>query len=266
MTHDKNIVIRDSVFYNSSFFHNDQDLIELYKKIERICGAVFLVTSFTGDTNIIKKTIQETALLSFKSCSNLVLGTNINSQRLKEVYVNLTILYAHLDSAFWSGVLSQMNTSIIQKEIQNIIALVSKLDSKYKDQSNPKNSFLTLVEKTIPSATGENAFSQNIPKTEDYIKDNIKDNTKETTKDIKDNIKDKNKGHTIKSPLSINHKDRTDKIKFILRDFKQRTIKDISSLFPDVSEKTIQREINRLIDEGIVKRIGDRRWSSYTLA
>lgn len=45
-----------------------------------------------------------------------------------------------------------------------------------------------------------------------------------------------------------------------------KTIKDISKFFTDCSEKTIQRELNDLVEERLIVRVGDRRWSTYKLA
>jgi len=42
-------------------------------------------------------------------------------------------------------------------------------------------------------------------------------------------------------------------------------VKDISSIIKDVSEKTIQRELNDMIDEGQIIREGERRWSKYKI-
>ena len=41
------------------------------------------------------------------------------------------------------------------------------------------------------------------------------------------------------------------------------SIKDISTVVRDCSEKTIQRELNNLIERGVVVRRGERRWSTY---
>jgi len=41
------------------------------------------------------------------------------------------------------------------------------------------------------------------------------------------------------------------------------SIKDISLVVRDCSEKTIQRELNSLIERGVVVRRGERRWSTY---
>jgi len=59
--------------------------------------------------------------------------------------------------------------------------------------------------------------------------------------------------------------DRRERIKTILEAKKEATIRDISEIITDVSEKTIQRELNAMIEENIVKRQGERRWSKYSI-
>lgn len=43
------------------------------------------------------------------------------------------------------------------------------------------------------------------------------------------------------------------------------SIKDIAVNVAGCSEKTIQRELNSLVDEGRVKRVGEKRWSKYAV-
>jgi len=59
--------------------------------------------------------------------------------------------------------------------------------------------------------------------------------------------------------------DRRERIKTILEAKGEATIKDISEIVTDCSEKTIQRELNAMISENVVKRQGERRWSKYSL-
>jgi hypothetical protein len=58
---------------------------------------------------------------------------------------------------------------------------------------------------------------------------------------------------------------RTDRVIAVLKDKGQATIKDVSDVVTDCSEKTLQRELNGLIIGGVVKREGERRWSKYSL-
>lgn len=60
--------------------------------------------------------------------------------------------------------------------------------------------------------------------------------------------------------------DRGERIKTVLEAKPQATIKDIAEVITDVSEKTIQRELNSLIEKGQVVREGERRWSKYSVS
>ncbi len=59
--------------------------------------------------------------------------------------------------------------------------------------------------------------------------------------------------------------DRATRIKTVLEAKPEATIKDIAEVITDVSEKTIQRELNSLIEKGQVIREGERRWSKYSV-
>lgn len=66
------------------------------------------------------------------------------------------------------------------------------------------------------------------------------------------------------SPTSSNgSEDRKHQILSFLKDKGHASIKDISKVVPEVSEKTIQRELNKLISKGHVQKRGERRWSTY---
>lgn len=60
--------------------------------------------------------------------------------------------------------------------------------------------------------------------------------------------------------------DRRDRIKTVLAAHGNASIKDIAAVISDVSEKTIQRELNAMIEDNSVQRHGERRWSTYTLS
>lgn len=56
---------------------------------------------------------------------------------------------------------------------------------------------------------------------------------------------------------------RLEKILQFVRENAQSSIKDIAAVVRNCSEKTIQRELAVLISQGLVKKIGERRWSVY---
>jgi len=74
-------------------------------------------------------------------------------------------------------------------------------------------------------------------------------------------LKDKNKGHT--KLVSKGQQERSKKILDFILANKRVSIKDITAVVRNCSEKTIQRELVWLILEGRIKKIGERRWSFY---
>lgn len=68
----------------------------------------------------------------------------------------------------------------------------------------------------------------------------------------------------VPSPVSVGQgQTRKDRILNVLKDSDGVGIKDISMVIHDCSEKTIQRELMSLIESGLVRREGERRWSRY---
>jgi hypothetical protein len=64
-------------------------------------------------------------------------------------------------------------------------------------------------------------------------------------------------------------KGQSDRMSLILELVRKRrslSIKEIAAVIKDCSEKTIQRELNILIERGLIRREGERRWSVYVPA
>jgi DeoR-like protein with HTH domain len=70
----------------------------------------------------------------------------------------------------------------------------------------------------------------------------------------------------LKDINSKGQSERTERILEFIRKQKSVSIKDIAATIKGCSEKTIQRELNGLIQAGLVRRVGERRWSHYTPA
>lgn len=82
-------------------------------------------------------------------------------------------------------------------------------------------------------------------------------------------IKDKTDG---KPPLkkfgavSVKKNSRQNIIITLLKRKKEVMIKDVSPLISGCSEKTIQRELSAMVQAGILRKVGEKRWSRYSLA
>jgi hypothetical protein len=77
-------------------------------------------------------------------------------------------------------------------------------------------------------------------------------------------IKDNYKGQSANSnKTSKGQGDRASQIYEFVKARNGVSIKDIAAVVRGCSEKTIQRELTRLIKEGLIQRKGEKRWSLY---
>jgi hypothetical protein len=185
----------------------------------------------------------------------------------REVFNTITMMTGFLSVAKTIGFISEMNYSILHRELQAVSESLDKNISNIpipfpgsgKGFNLPENFFLTE-----DLATSE--FSTQFP-----YKGHIKDNT-----NVLKNVP-YSTAYTPKPRLqSIGHntqvnrfpKLKIDRKKIIIETVKQKEnvmIKDVIPLFTDCSEKTIQRELSDLVSQGILKKTGDKRWSKYSL-
>ena len=70
---------------------------------------------------------------------------------------------------------------------------------------------------------------------------------------------------SVKKIKSVGSSKRSDEIIGIVKNKGSVTIKDISKEITNCSEKTIQRELQKLVSKGVLSREGERRWSTYSL-
>jgi DNA-binding HxlR family transcriptional regulator len=70
----------------------------------------------------------------------------------------------------------------------------------------------------------------------------------------------------VQAAVATTSSSRTIAIMNQLRTKPELTIRDLGPLFPGVSEKTIQRDLQSLSSRGMVKKTGERRWAKYSLS
>jgi predicted HTH transcriptional regulator len=128
------------------------------------------------------------------------------------------------------------------------------------------------LRKLDKSSSGNDYKGQNAS----YIKDINKRQSEAST-----DIKDKNTVHSVllqhtdtkdavakqqlASSFQMKKQSRREQILALFVKGVDVSIKDIAVRIRGCSEKTIQRELNSLLEDNIIKRIGEKRWSRYIL-
>jgi len=231
------------------FKTSPQDLF-IYRKAEKICSAIHFVTTFQDEREPIRSTLRERSIdllslsLSFIKSANLQASISLMSARLVE-------LKSLLQTSYHSGLISQMNFNIIKDELDHLMLTIET--KRQKLFSLPT----TFMEVEAPEKTEEFKGQSIGHKPGDPLNRRISGTSSiNYHQGKKENIAN-----------NINHlmSDRANKIMLLLKDNNSLTIKDFSNYIKGCSEKTLQRELLKMVAEGKIKKRGERRWSRYSI-
>src|SRR5690606_38709133 len=150
-----------------------------------------------------------------------------------------------------------------------LVELISSLSDKQK-----REGFLKIEDLKIGEGLSDQiTLTKSLFETEEELNkgQDIKDKEIKPQKPLsptitkpKQEIKKQNET-PLKTPKSeippTTKSERKEKIIEIVKQKGEIMIADLLASFPDVSSKTIQRELATLVEENVLKREGDRRWS-----
>ena len=278
MNDDKNINKKNSLSAKSventklnSFFEGNHLYIFLYKKGERLSAALYMVTNFIPENETLRKLLRDKSINIFSEITHLQklsltqyksLRTNNSIENrynsLQNVLSGITEIVSFLEILNSSGLISEMNFMILKREYIELGTLIKnrKEDIATGDMRLEKDFF------DVPDLYKAHVLRQGSSKTE-TIKDTIHQ-VKDTIKDTKETQKTKTYPRVIKT-ANIRHSSRRNIILELLQDKSFITIKDTVDAIKGCSTKTLQRELLSLVGEGILKKKGERRWSTYSL-
>lgn len=231
--------------------HDSNYVAYVFKRTEKICNAVYFIISnetdisngHKGHQSDIVREVEASALELLKRVQTTLSHT---VDELPKIAPSLSI--AILDLSAKLGFLAA--TGWLNREHLTVF-----------------NDELDALERAIYFHEPDRAFPMRQPKPKQHTiaEARILAPKNEPRKPAQKNKEKKPITHHNTESLAIKDVQRVDIIKDILMKSLNVSIKDIALLFPDVSEKTIQRELNLMIDKGVVRKDGKKRWSRYSL-
>ena len=238
------IIVLNSVFYGKTF------QLFVFKKISKISNALYLITDLINDSEPLKWSLRKGALDSM-SFINSVKDISFSP---REIISNLTFIRHLLSLGRMGKIVSEMNHGILDKEISDIVVSLSREMSGRSILSEDFFAVQKIEESDKKETNGTSSAFYKGQSNVLYNKEMSFIKTPEVQKVRTKEIKDKQKGQ------------RKDEILRIIRTKPNLTIKDISSVIKDCSEKTIQRELIIMLSDKLIKKTGERRWSRYQAA
>lgn len=244
-------------------FIKDKQISFVIRKSERIVYGVYMLARFIPSEESLYGDLKKTAHKVLGSVSKFVSTTGITENDIDHTQAHLQYLSSLLSLAFISGYVSSSNIEIMKSEINYLHKHIEELSTRFASETGQlhlkSELFVVGQQKVIKPQEEKVSFIKDTPKTSSP-KVSFNASISQPQNKTKSTVKPTN----ISRPLESKD-DREKRIIDVIRDKGTVSIKDISSVIFDVSEKTIQRTLQLLIDKGQIKKEGERRWAKYQL-
>ncbi len=244
-------------------FIKDKHVSFVIRKSERIVYGVYMLSKFIPTEDPLLKDLKKTSHELLERTSRFVSTTGVLQDDIDKSHTLLQYISSLLTLAFISGYISSSNIEIIKNEINYLHKHIEELSTHAASESGQLQfkADLFVVNQPKPHKPVEEKMS--------FIKEKTtpKQHVKPQSVSF---IKPENKHPITKvqpDTKTMDHPkdDREKRVLDVIRDKGIVSIKDISTVIFDVSEKTIQRTLQVLIDKGQIKKEGERRWAKYQL-
>ncbi len=180
----------------------------------------------------------------------------------------LMTLTGLLETAALSGKLSRMNVTLIENELLDLADTFRRLELShgriFVDEGElkgraPESLFeRERQELRIPSPQGQ--VKSTMPSVQRVERVGY---AQPVTQSQTDTVQ--RAPQAYRERVQESQKDRRAIILGLLQKKDRITVKDVSRVITDVSEKTLQRELLALVSQGVLRKEGERRWSTYRL-
>ena len=255
---------------------------------------MYLVSNLLPNEEPIKWKVREAGVEILSSVMSLTTKSLLKNEAKVFLSSHFLKILSFLDVLSVAGTISKMNYLILRKELENILETLAYNGAdgsrKGSSPSEISESFFEIGPEAFDSPKSQ---SNNGPLRGENEPDGTKDIRVRLWSDVDavktDYDKGQTKGHGFskgsnsliskgneggKVTASRRNQDSREHeasgreaiiVKY-LDDKNNLTVKDFSRVIKGCSEKTIQRELLRLVGNGVLKKVGERRWSRYSLA
>lgn len=276
---------------------NSKTQHDLVVRTNKIVTALYMVTDCIEDDEPLRKALRVRGIELIESVNRTIHGRAGGARPAAADALDCrSAISSLLSVAVSMGFVSSMNASILDREFEALAAMLSSMIGSSAGEAG-----MALVPSSVaavslsayrphadlggqmpaPQAGSQPSMSRTSPAAPSYQPERSRDYhgrtdsrhrsqpaasaaPKAALPARKPEIKEQ------KAPVSVTaDAPKTDRREIILKLVRQKgevAIKDVTDLISDCSEKTIQRELVAMVESGILKKTGEKRWSRYSLA
>lgn len=235
------------------------------EKSSRIASVTYMLARMITDEDVLKAELQKSSI----GLARDVALANSGGMERALVFRHLARIITLLEVAQNTGALSKMNTALLSDDIIAFMEVLTESDwtlgRKYMDTSFFSHEVPRDIFSPEPLMTRTATH-------EGHMKDVFRDRELQKEERASHETNGQTEKQAQRTPphykerLQEVQKDRRATILGLVQRKDRITVKDVANVIKDCSEKTIQRELLALVRQGVLKKEGERRWSTYTLA
>jgi hypothetical protein len=249
----------------NAFYYKHREVSFISKKTEKIATAIYMVTDFLSDSEPLKTELR-TLSLSLVSITRKLLAGSADTQGVingdAKQKIEDTLIF--LDLAQTIGIISEMNGVILRTELTKLKHQIEELFGGKKNPFSTHPGYANIIlSPEMFSVERDIEQPQFLNKGQENNNGHIKNN----------NVLYKNESKTTEVLVSVAKKNdlgnkiaRRNDVLTVVRNKGKVSIKDISQILKDIGDKTLQRELHGLVQEGVLIKEGEKRWSMYRIA
>ena len=253
-------------------FNKDDYFTPVLKRTSNITKGLYMITDIVSDNEPLKNKLRTLGIDLLSMVKYLAITTPALKHSLyTEINHTIGEIALDLDLAGTVGILGAMNSGILIKEYTRLAGTLQSQQRQNEVMGYTGGFFEDRTTSTfsLPNTLFQDDEPQKEINNAHNDKGHYKGHNSNVLYKMSDRIKDIKKNQPSskrigKSDIALKINRRNNIVKLI-KDKNEVTIKELVSLVPDCSEKTIQRELMSLITEGVLKKTGEKRWSRYSL-
>lgn len=218
----------------------------IYEYASKLVTATYLVTSLFPDSEPLKGHLRQKSLEMLSDVVSFFRTRSVGEVRVRSVVEEILSL---IHTGFIARIVSPMNKNVLMDEYGRFLGRITKQNSH--------------TSQSVASEIGDMfAGVSDAPKKEEILSYVIEDRGHSYKGQVRRTFSTKEPN---KRQSKTDNNERKDKIISVIKQKGEVTIKDIASDIEGVSEKTVQRDLIDLLAKGVLKKKGERRWTTYSV-
>jgi hypothetical protein len=235
------------------------------ERVQKITEALYRVTEFFPDKEPLKWQLRCDAIEIFDFL--------MSSEDKKEIFRINNILFLirkierilQLTSSF-GGYIPSINFEVLRREY---LSLADSLQIQSRDQE--KELYSSAIENILPASSPVSESNGHLPVVENNSNGhslvdnghNGQEGKYEENKESNNKVEENENENRNGQPILL--KERKRKILNLVKENEWISIREILVSLPEFGPKSIQRDLLEMVEAGILKKTGDKRWRKYSL-